>query len=85
MDVGVRELKSRLSEFIERAAGGEIVRITVRGKPTAYLGPLPGRWRLDEGVREGWIRPGDGTSPEAVRPVESQRSIQSVLDEDRGT
>lgn len=85
MDVGVRELKKHLSEYIERAADGEIVRITVRGKPTAYLGPLPGRWRLDEGIREGWIRPGDGTAPVAVQAVESDRSIQSALDDDRGT
>ena len=33
------EAKARLSELVERAAHGEAVRITRRGKPAAQLGP----------------------------------------------
>jgi len=33
----LRESKAKLSEFVERAAGGEEVLITVRGRPKARL------------------------------------------------
>lgn len=34
------DAKARLSELVERAANGEAVRITRRGKPVAQLGPV---------------------------------------------
>jgi prevent-host-death family protein len=40
MDVGVRELKQRLSEFLERVARGEVIRVTDRGRPKALLIPI---------------------------------------------
>ena len=40
MDVGIRELKAKLSEYLERAAQGERIRVTDRGRPKAVLGPL---------------------------------------------
>lgn len=57
MDVGVRELKARLSEYLERAAKGEVIRVTDRGTPKAVLAPLPGPDRIDQGIAEGWITP----------------------------
>lgn len=51
-DVGVRELKQRLSEYLDRAERGEVVRVTDRGRPKAVLGPLPGRARIGEGIEE---------------------------------
>jgi prevent-host-death family protein len=84
MDIGIRELKARLSEFVERAARGEMIRVTERGRPKAVLGPIPGRLRLEEGVSEGWIRPGSGAPPGPVRRVPASISVQEILDEDRG-
>ena len=54
MDVGVRELKQRLSRYLERVARGETVRVTDRGVPKAMLAPVPGTARLEEGIRRGW-------------------------------
>jgi prevent-host-death family protein len=36
-DVSIAEAKARLSELIERAEAGEVVRITKRGKPVARI------------------------------------------------
>jgi prevent-host-death family protein len=83
MDVGVHELELHLAEYLARAAAGEVIRVTDRGRPCAVLGPVPGTARLDEGVRQGWITPGSG---EAIALVERQRgtgSIQQVLTDDR--
>jgi prevent-host-death family protein len=83
-DVGVRELKQRLSEYLDRAERGELVRVTERGRPKALLGPLPGRARVEEGVSEGWITPASGASLRPVRRWKARRPVLDMLGEDRG-
>jgi prevent-host-death family protein len=83
MDVGVRELKQHLSEYLERAAQGETIRVTDRGQPKAILGPVPGSGRVARGVAEGWIRSADESKPEPVPRAKAVRSIADVLGEDR--
>ena len=84
MDIGVRELKKRISEILDRASRGEIIRVTDRGRPKAILGPVPGRLGLDAAIADGWVRPGDGTPSAPARRQRSRRSIAETLDEDRG-
>ena len=84
MDVGVRELKQRLSECLERAARGESITVTDRGRPKAILGPVPGAARLEQGIAEGWITRGSGEPLSAVKRAKAQRTVREVLDEDRG-
>lgn len=85
MDIGIRELKARLSELVERAASGETIRVTDRGRPKAVLGPLPGAVDLERGIAEGWLTPGVDEPPAVSR--RRQRAsvrIAEVLSEDRG-
>ena len=49
----LREAKARLSELVERAAAGEEVLITVRGKPRARLIGVP---KTSQAEREAWIK-----------------------------
>ncbi|HEX4364630.1 MAG TPA: type II toxin-antitoxin system prevent-host-death family antitoxin [Solirubrobacteraceae bacterium] len=84
-DVGVRELKQHLSEYLDRAERGELVRVTDRGRPKALLCPLPGRARVDEGIAEGWIAPApSGARLAPVRRWKASESVLDSLDEDRG-
>jgi prevent-host-death family protein len=83
-DVGVRELKQRLSEYLKRAEGGELIRVTDRGRPKAILGPLPGRVRIEEGLAQGWIAAPSGGKLGPIRPVRAARTVRDVLAEDRG-
>ncbi len=83
MDVGVRELKAHLSAYLERAAAGELIRVTDRGRPVAVIGPLPDTERLERGIREGWIRPGSGIVPCPVHRVPAPSRVADVLEEDR--
>jgi prevent-host-death family protein len=83
MDVGVRELKQHLSEYLERAAQGETIRVTDRGQPKAILGPIPGTGRLNQGIAEGWVRRAEDEEPAAVRRAQARRSIAEVVAEDR--
>lgn len=86
MDVGIRELKAKLSHYIDRAASGEMIRVTDRGVPRAVLMAVPVSDRVEEGVREGWIRVGAGGLPADVTPVEPPpgRTTTEILADDRG-
>ena len=83
-DVGIRELKQRLSEYLDRAERGETLRVTDRGRPKAMLGPVPGRARIEDGVRTGWITPGTGAPLGPVQRAKASRRVLAVLAEDRG-
>ena len=82
-DVGVRELKARLSEYLDRAARGEIIRVTERGRPKAMLAPIPGELRLEEGIAAGWIRPAKGEPSGPWRRFRPSHSVTDLLSEDR--
>ena len=83
MDVGVRELKAKLSEYLDRAAAGETIRVTDRGKPKAMIGP-PEESAIERGIREGWIRPGNGKRLTFPRPsYKPSRPSIDVIREDR--
>ena len=84
MDVGVRDLKAHLSDYLERAAGGEFITVTDRGRPIALLAPIPGRVPLDQGIKEGWITPPSVRGLRPGRPLPSSKNVLDVLEEDRG-
>lgn len=86
MDVGIRDLKARLSHYVERASNGEIIRVTDRGVPRAVLMPLPAVDRVEQGLREGWIRRGSEAAPADVTPVDPPAgpTTTEILSDDRG-
>jgi len=55
--VGVRDLKARLSEYLDRAEAGETVVITRNGRPVGRLVPEPRTVdeRLEAMIRDGTI------------------------------
>jgi prevent-host-death family protein len=85
MDVGVRELKAKLSEYLERAERGEVITVTERGRPKAVLAPIPGRDRVEEGIAEGWITPARRTGLPSTPRYRPTRPTLEVLAEDRGS
>ena len=84
MEVGVRELKAKLSEYLARAQRGEVITVTERGRAKAVLGPVPGRANLERGVVEGWISPRSRAGLRAVRRHRSGERVLDVLADDRG-
>ena len=86
--VGVRELKARLSEHLRRAHGGEQLTITDRGQAIATLGPVDRaerpRW-LAQLVAEGRMRYGGGR-PLGLEPrvrLKGGASVSKAIIEDR--
>lgn len=83
MEIGVRELKAKLSEHLHLASRGNTITVTDRGRPIAVIGPLPGRVRVEEGVAEGWVTPPSRQGLGPVRRHRSERRTADVLAEDR--
>jgi prevent-host-death family protein len=86
MEVGIRELKQHLSDYLDRAERGQVITITERGRPKLLLVPLPGGGdRLADGIEEGWITP--AAQPGSLTPAKrapATARITDVLDRDRG-
>lgn len=91
MNVGIRELKAHLSEYVHRAQAGEEIIVTERGKPvvrvTAYTHDDDIPEPIRRGIAEGWITPAKrrgplGPSTFRVRLPDGVTSEQ-ILAEDR--
>jgi prevent-host-death family protein len=86
--VGIRELKSRLSEYLRRVKAGETVLITDRGQPVGRIVPTaePLEDRLQRMVQAGLIL-WSGQKLELRPPVaqaRGERTVADLLIEDRG-
>lgn len=84
MDVGVRELKASLSAFVQRAASGEVITVTDRGRPVAVLGPPLGAVDLTSAAEQGWLTPASTTGLQPVRRARARMPVLDALAEDRG-
>lgn len=83
MDVAVRELKAKLSAYLQRAAAGERITVTDRGRPVAVIGPVPGAVDLEAAAAAGWLTRATAGGLRPVRRFRPVRSVGEVLDEDR--
>jgi prevent-host-death family protein len=83
MDVPVRDLKAKLSAYVKRAAAGEVITVTDRGRPVAVLGPLVNTVDLAAAVEAGWVTPATASGLSPVRRHPSTSSVEQVLGDDR--
>lgn len=87
MEIGVRELKARLSHYLRLAEKGERIVVTDRGKPSAMLvgvngastGVSPLAIRVMQGVQEGWIQPASGRRLRKVKRGPIKKGARSGL------
>jgi prevent-host-death family protein len=94
MDVSVRELKARLSEYLRRVQQGEEVVITHRGEPVGRIVPIEQERETTEAdvVRRlrqlPWVRPGRGGKPLGARDSipyrPGEKMLSDIVLEDRG-
>lgn len=87
MDIGIRDLKARLSEHLDRVAHGEVITVTSRGRRVAQIVPILGRDSLDRGLAEGWVTRQVERPPEPVlrqRPLPGTLTTTELISKDRG-
>jgi prevent-host-death family protein len=83
MEIGIRELKQRLSEVIEIACQGEDVVVTHRGMPKVVIKAIPGAARIQQGIEEGWIIPATNRAADPFKnlpPLGMGENTDSILD-----
>jgi prevent-host-death family protein len=83
MDVATAELRAKLSAYLERAAAGEQITVTSRGRPIAVLGPVVDTVGLSTAVDAGWVTPASARGLRPVRRHRSGSSVEQVVTEDR--
>jgi prevent-host-death family protein len=81
-DVGIRALKQNASEVVRRAAAGDVITITDRGKPVARLIPLR-KSKLDDMrdaglITEATCKPWELPLPTAI--VDGPNSLSEILE-----
>jgi prevent-host-death family protein len=84
MEVGVRELRSRLSEYLEQVRDGHDVVVTERGVAVARIVPIDGGRAFDRAVAEGLVEPAPSrtrTSP--ARRVQAEGGASDLVGEQR--
>ena len=96
METNVRDLKAHLSAYLRRAARGEEVLVTFRGKPLARLVPLSGDVAPKTSEEAAiaslrtlpWVTPGNGNKPlgssNPVRIGPDEQSLADIVGELRG-
>lgn len=91
MEVGIRELKARLSHYVRAARAGERVVVTERGRPVAHLtAVIPEAYPDLPRSLAGLMEQGRLTAPSRagqwapVARARAKRSVSGILDEDRG-
>ncbi len=86
--IGIRELRSDLSNHVKKAARGETVVITIGGEPTAKLTPLPSgpvQQTMEEAYSSGRVirapRRGETPPPPPKKKLVLDRSGEEIIDE----
>ena len=96
MDVSVRDLKNRLSEYLRKVSAGQEVVVTSRGKAVARLVAPRARSRVVAASREEeaiallrsqpWVRPGKGRVrlPKVVVKLKpGEKTLAEIVSEER--
>lgn len=84
MEIGVRELKAKLSEQLERVERGEVITVTSRGRRIAQIIPIAGSDNIEKGLREGWLHRDVDAPPTTVipqRPIPGSPTSEEILAE----
>jgi prevent-host-death family protein len=84
--VGIRELKAKLSHYLDRAAAGETIVVTDRGRAKASIGPLSVEDRLEQLIRDGKVTPPRLPGPPSLpsRRYKGRMTVEELMAEDRG-
>ena len=83
--VGIRELKNRLSDYLDRVQAGERLVVTEHGRPIAIVVPTGTDKHTEKLLREQLVRWGGGKPRGARRPpkVKNGQSVADAVLRDR--
>jgi prevent-host-death family protein len=83
VEVGVRELRNNLSQYLERVRAGDEVLVTDRGRAIARVLPLKGERTLDRLIADGLVTPGKRPKRASSRPLKTAGTVSDLVAEQR--
>ncbi|MPY78935.1 MAG: type II toxin-antitoxin system prevent-host-death family antitoxin [Actinophytocola sp.] len=83
MDVGVRELRDKLSRHLAEVRAGHTVTVTDHGEPIARIVPVQRPTKLEQLRKEGRIRPARKRKQSAPEPVSADGRVSDLVGEQR--
>jgi prevent-host-death family protein len=84
VQVGIRELRNKLSYWLDRAAAGDEVIVTERGRPVARITAMDGKTTLDRLIDEGLVIPAKRRRARPLpKPIEVPGGISDLLKDSR--
>ena len=84
MEVGIRELRGQLSDYLARVRKGDELVITDRGRAIARIVPIEGGRALDRAIAEGLVTPApDRARKRPRRRIQARSSVSDLIAEQR--
>ncbi len=83
MDVGVRELRDHLSQYLDRVRDGEQIVVTDRGRGVAVLTSISGERTLDRLIAEGSVVVATETRSSPRQRVVARGPISDLVPDQR--
>ena len=81
VQVGIREFKSKLSQYLRQVKAGQTVTITERGKPVATISPVAQSLEEKlEAMAQAGLLQWSGKKLEPMEPVAKARGDRTVAD-----
>ena len=82
-EIGIRELRDHLSQYLERVQLGEEVVVTDRGRAIARVVPLNGERTIDRLIREGRVTPAKQRLRSRPKPLKTAGTVSDLVAEQR--
>jgi prevent-host-death family protein len=83
MEVGVRDLRNNLSQYLDRVREGEELVVTDRGRAIARMVPIDGERSLDRLIREGKVTPAVVRKRSHPKPVAATGTVSDLVADQR--
>jgi prevent-host-death family protein len=83
VEVGVRELRNHLSQFLARVEAGKEVVVTDRGRAVARLGPISGERTIDRLIASGLVTPARTRKSALPPPIVIAGTVSDLVADQR--
>lgn len=82
-EVGIRELRDHLSQYLEQVQTGDEVIVTDRGRAVARILPISGERTIDRLIREGQVTPAKTRKRRRPTPMKTAGTVSDLVAEQR--
>jgi len=83
VEVGIRELRNHLSQYLDRVRSGEEIVVTDRGRAVARVVPTDEERPLDRLIAEGVVTPAKETRRALTPRIQAKGTVSDLVAEQR--